>query len=146
MKHCEFRECTFEENLNRELSIDNMMIFTPDRVLERRIGFDAAIFSRDQRLFRMFCPRWPEFFPPMPNKTSGIDLSKTLWEEFKYEINSLPINLKFNMFLQHKLPVFIEKNQRKIKNQWMAWTQGFFRYEITEHQHVILQELEGKFT
>lgn len=145
MKKCEFKEAAFEANLNRELSLDNMAIFTPDRVLENDIGFDAALVSRNFKLFQMFHRCRREWCLPLFDRLDGIKLDKDFWRTMASSIDHAAVELKFNIFLQHKLPIFIDKNHWKIKTQWNTWNTRFYRYEITEHQQKILEQLENKF-
>lgn len=147
MKFCEFKECTFEQNLNRELSLNNMLIFSPSRNLERLLGFDAAIVSRDWRLLRMFWRKgWLYDLFLMFIGVKGIELDNYFWKNISSEIKNAPIKLKFNVFLQHKIPILIDKKSPRILNQWNVINKPYYRYKITKHQQIILEQLEKKFS
>jgi hypothetical protein len=132
---CEFEEKQFEQNLNFELASKKSLVYVPGQVLEKRLGFDAAVFSTDPIFWDYFPFRnWSRSFG------SGVKLDKRWWNGLAREINLFP-QFKCNLFLQHKRPAHLTTAHSK---EWSHWKRSYYRFQITPHQQQALEKLEGK--
>lgn len=128
--NAEFAEKQYETLMNIELT-DSRNIFAPSQRCEKYIGIDAAIYSRNQKLWELL------EFGLIP---SGEQLTSELLNPEKKEFVSKQIpEFKCNLFIQYKRPEFISRNHKE--NEWKHWKKPYFRYNIDSHQQSVLYNL-----
>ena len=137
---CQFEEKQYEEPLNRELG--TRVPYIPGQVFENIIGIDAAIFSKNQKFWRLWFKKhwwWPPFFL---RYKPGVYLEPEFWDLAEENLNrdEFP-NFKFNLFIQHKRPEFISSSLGK---EYKHWRRPYFRYDLNPRQQDILNRLEQK--
>lgn len=134
-----YEEKTYESYFNNELSIRSEIYFPPGQVLEGILGFDAAAYSKNRKLWRILgYPFW--FYPNF----SGVNIEKVaiyLENALGDVINSIPA-IKTNLLFQYKRPEYITTANGK---EWNHWNEPYFRYNIYKEQQDILEKIEKKF-
>lgn len=105
----EFEEKTYEWPLYNQLERANPFVYTPGQVLEGAVGFDAATYVTNAVLWQTLgysSPpagtvltglAWPVGFGPREPKTDFPDV-------------------RLNLFLQAKRPVYYERRPRALKS------------------------------
>ena len=138
---CEFEEKQYEQHLNNELLHRKHLLYDPGQVLEGRLGFDAALYSRNLQFWRLFddFPFVP-FFPGLRigRRRPGIQLCREWWSHLDQSLPYFP-SFKFNVFVQHKRPEHLTVSSAK---EWSHWNKPYFRFELTPHQQNALEQLE----
>lgn len=138
---CQFEEKQYEQNLNNELLHRKQLLYVPGQVLEGRLGFDSAVYSRNHRFWRLFdeMPYFPFFrgFQIGRNRP-GVQLSRKWWSHLDQSLPYFP-RFKFNVFVQHKRPEHLTLSSA---NEWSDWNRPYFRFELTPHQQTALEQLE----
>lgn len=131
MPLAEFCEREYESNFNEQITKLHKFIWTPGQVQEHFLGFDAAFLSNSQLIFDLFpAPH----FPPL-----GIWPSPDDWQDyFNFADQHFP-PFCFNLFVQHKRPVFIGSPRGK---EYTHWRHPYFRYDIDPNQQACLEKLE----
>ncbi len=132
----EFEEKQFEIKINSELLYKNN-IYSPGQVLENILGFDVALFTRNNHFWKIFDShrfhRCCHLYP-------GIILDTKYWNHLEYDRNEFP-QIKFNVILQYKRPKYLTT---KLGKEWDNWKKEYYRYDITQHQQKALSELSQK--
>jgi len=124
----EFEEKQFEQHLNIELIAGKNLFYAPGQFLEHTLGFDVALMTYHPRF-------WGLFFPYVP---TGHFLDSRWWEELEDYVDHFP-KIKFNAFIQHKRPEYLNRSDAK---EWDYWSRPYFRFCIVEHQQSTLRDLE----
>jgi hypothetical protein len=132
-KTAEFSEKTYETYFTIELANKANDYFAPGQVDEAILGFDAA-FDMPFRLLHHWLPYERH---RRRRRLTGIDI-REIDHLFELESSRLP-SFRLNLFVQYKLPKFIET---KKGTEWPSWNEPYFRYKITQHQQVALSSLE----
>ena len=131
MPIAEFCEREYEANFNCQIPKLHRFIWTPGQIQEHFLGFDAAFLSSSRLIFGLF--------PFLQANPSGIHLSPIDWQQiFELADRQLP-ECKFNLFVQHKRPVFIGSPLGK---EYTHWNHSYFRYQIDPNQQAQLEKLE----
>ena len=140
---CEFEERQFEQYLNMELVGKRKILYVPGLLFEKTLGIDAAIFSKNPKFWGLWSPYWK--MPPfMRWWKPGVYLDKNLWDLGEEELtNGTFPKFKFNLFIQHKRPVYIKS---PLGREYRYWNLPYFRYDLTTHQQIILGKLEQNVT
>jgi len=138
---CEFEEKTYEQYHNLELIGKDKILFPPGQIQENKFGIDSALFSENERFWRIWWYYNWWIFPPIPR---GVYLSDLLedefWEDLKDMIDAKDFpKFKFNIFIQYKRPEYIKSPRGK---EYSSWTKPYFRYDLLQHQQDILLQLE----
>lgn len=126
----QFEEKTYETYLNFELTHEKR-IFPPGQFFEFDIGIDAAIYSMNPIIWRIFNRR------PFPR---GERLRAQLWDFAERAItdDQFP-KFRVNLFIQYKRPEFITGYGG---SEYKEWNQPYFRYRISSTQQNSLFHLE----
>jgi hypothetical protein len=126
----QFEEKQFEQPLNAELTRAAGDTFLPiGQVLEKHLGFDAAIYTSDLSF-------WDRF---RLSVASGIGPGSPEWGKVTdSKINELPPIL-FNAFIQHKRPYQCKGPRSTFRRRFGG---SYYRFEITSHQQNALARLE----
>lgn len=138
---CQFEERQFEQHLNNELCSRPDMLYVPGQVLEGQLGFDAALYSTNRRLWRRFGA--PFLFPPFERiwtrrHRPGRELRQEWWAALASALDLFP-TFRCNVFLQHKRPERLEGTRAA---EWSDWGRPYFRYDLVTHQKQALEKLE----
>jgi len=132
---CEFKEKQYEQPLNNELAWKGQ-VYIPGQVLENDIAIDAAIFSKNPKFWNLWNNR------AMMKWKSGLRLRREFWDLAEETLKSdLFPKFKFNLFIQHKRPEHVSSRRGK---EYPHWKRPYLRYDINEHQQIILHKLEQK--
>jgi hypothetical protein len=139
---CQFEEKQYEQHLNNELLHRKQLLYVPGQVLEGRLGFDAALYSRNRAFWRLFDV--PPFFPWfdglwIASNRPGVQLCREWWSHLDQSLPYFP-RFKFNVFVQHKRPEYLTISSA---NEWSHWNRPYFRFELTPHQQKALEQLES---
>lgn len=138
---CEFEEKQYEMPLNIELAT-RAPIYVPGQVFENKIGFDAAIFSKNPKFWKLWFDRsmwWP---PALRKYRRGTSIKPDWWGCLEEALNDERFpKFKFNLFIQHKRPEFIFSSLGK---EYKHWNQPYFRYDLDSDQQENLYRLEQK--
>jgi len=131
---CQFEEKEYEQPLDYELGKHN--VWSPGQVFENKVGFDAAIISNNPQFWKLWQTRGISL------GRQGIQLNWQIWEmvEERWKSKTFP-KLKFNLFVQHKVPHYIYK---KHGSEYHYWNRPYFRYDLKDHQQEALDKLEKK--
>ncbi|MBI5531834.1 MAG: hypothetical protein HY898_03910 [Deltaproteobacteria bacterium] len=129
MVQAQFEEKSFEAPLNHQLLAGSPYIYSPGQVLEASLGFDAALWTQNATLWGLF------------GKIPGPGVPITapwLWPATGPSPR-LPALQSFNLnvFIQYKRP---EALTRSYAREWTRWGQNYYRYFITPHQQVALED------
>lgn len=134
--YVEFEEKTYESYFNSELDRRSSFYFPLGQVQEGIMGMDSTAYSRNRRLWRdLGYPYW--IFPPF----GGVDL-KDVAQKMENFLRTTVMNIppiKVNLLFQYKRPKYISSELGK---EWTFWNQPYFRYEIYNKQHYLLEHLE----
>lgn len=135
---CQFSERNYEQCLNNEL-VSNGRIFVPSQSNESDMGFDAAIFSRSPRFWRLWSSWWPFSFAIPPRRS--VELNPDLFDELEHELdsNNFPPRFKANVFIQHKRPDYLST---RVATEYSYWNRPYFRYYVEQNQQNTLSQLE----
>lgn len=131
---CEFEEKQFEQLLNNQLILKKHLLYPPGQVLEKTLGFDAALYTQDFDF-------WYHFPRRRRNPPSGLRIDREWWRELDHVIDHFFPKYKFNVFIQHKRPSYMTS---KASKAWSHWEKPYFSYDLTPHQQKALEELESK--
>ena len=132
---CEFEEKEYEQPLNYELAWKRR-VWSPGQVFEKKLGFDAAIFSKNPRFWKLWTKGTRRTWK------LGIKLDQELWNiiEETWKSNAFP-KFKFNLFVQHKRPEYIFSH---FGREYGYWNKPYFRYDLIDHQQDALDKLEQR--
>jgi hypothetical protein len=134
--NCEFEEKQFEQHLNFELLGRRNLLYVPGQVLENTLGFDAALFTRNIHFWRLFELGYLRRVPHL----TGLRIDNGWWRNLDQEIDMFP-DFKCNVFIQHKRPTYLTTAHSK---EWSHWKKEYYRYDLTPHQQLALEQLEDK--
>lgn len=124
MPIAQFEEKEFEGPLNLQLAVQGRM-WSPGQVLEKLVGFDAALLVHDA----VFWAR-NGFTAPPPGATvlpgwwpwaSSVFLRR----------KRVPPSYPLNVFLQYKRPEYLSGGRA---SEWSHWKRPYFRVSIIRHQ------------
>ncbi len=131
MPKCEFEEKQYENAANLELARNSPRVFPPGQVLENILGYDVAAEPGDNKIWELLdiC------IPP------GVVLVPNFWEGApkKPKDKNLPSSL-VSLIFQYKRPFYISTANG---SQWDHWGKPYFRFQIYNNQHRILNILES---
>lgn len=120
---CEFEEKQYETLMNMSLfTVRN--IYVPGQVYEKMVGIDSA-GNIDNEYIKCLFGLWPV----------GIELCKLFVKP-----ENLP-QFKCNIFLQYKRPEFITTAKG---SEYKFWGKPYYRYSLTPHQQITLEDLERR--
>jgi hypothetical protein len=131
----EFAEKAFETSYFGELSRGvggSPRLFSPSQVLEKLVGFDAAVDPSDQHAV------WSVLNVPRPH---GVSLLPEHWAGSPLGTpreSSLPRS-PFSLILQYKRPEFLRGARAA---QWRLWHSPYYRFTRDLTQHSVLKRLE----
>lgn len=135
--YVEFEEKQFEVKINAELMFCKN-IYSPGQMLENTVGFDAAIFTKNGKFWKIF----PEYFDVLHRMfhfyLDGFYLEPSFWDKLQNEIDEFP-SIKYNLVIQYKRPEYLSN---KRATEWRFWNKSYFRYNLMIHQQSALEELE----
>jgi len=138
-----YEEKTYESYFNSELSQKADIYFPIGQVQEGNLGFDAAYFIKNKRLWRKFgvlSPFWK--FWGYPFRGVYLEEVANKMEDFlNIELDNLP-EMKTNLLFQYKKPEYIFKANGK---EWHLWEKPYFRYSIYEEQQNLLMHIHNQF-
>jgi len=123
-----FEEKEFENPVNHQLVHGDLM-WTPGQMLEKVIGFDAAIFVETSSFWSAL---------GLSKKRAGTPILASWWKSRAAQSRlsqKPPPSFPINAFLQYKRPEYLTSSKTK---EWRYWKQPFFRFQITPHQHAAL--------
>lgn len=137
---CEFNEKDFEKKVDFSLGrLTNTPLFSPDQVAEALLGFDSAwmlpyhTFSGFGRSFYVRRAR-------ESRRQSGIKINAELLARLPANNQLPPDRVKFNLFLQYKIPDFLSGHN---SSQWVHWGVPYFRIALTLHQQIVLSRIDA---
>jgi hypothetical protein len=136
MKWAEFEEASYEAPLYNQLERGVAEVYTPGRVLERRLGFDRGILVAEHLVWATLGYSAP---PP------GIALGYYDWPMFlepRRSGRTLP-RFRLNIFLQAKRPLFHARRPRKLA-KFPDYSGALWAFSITPHQQVLLEQLASR--
>lgn len=139
-----YEEKTYENYFNTELAGKSDIYFPIGQVQEGNFGFDAASFSRHNRLWRKFGHRFP-FWRFWDYPFHGAELrhiADEMEDLLNRELNHLP-NMKVNLLFQYKKPEYILTAQGR---EWKHWNKPYFRYSIYQEQQKLLMHIHDNFS
>ena len=130
MTIAEFEEKEFEGPINTQLSLGSPL-WSPGQVLERLVGFDAAIHV-------VIATFWASLgFGSVP---LGLPVTAAWWSGWPalllrplFALRSPP-PFRLNVFLQYKRPEYLVHGQ-----EWKHWRVPYFRFDVTLHQQRSLE-------
>lgn len=141
----QFEEKQFEQALNFELASANRFLYTPGQCLENTLGFDAGVFTRNLDFWNLFpnCRFFRHYFKHFYLYPEGIELRKEMWDNLEHEIDNEHFfpQIKFNLFIQHKRPEYLS---RQNASEWNSWNCPYYRYYLTRHQQEALEDLDNQ--
>jgi hypothetical protein len=129
----EFKEKTYEKYFGYEIArLTNHHTFSPDQCDEGFLGFDDAFWLPHDHLLRI----GPYIRRSKSRRRVGYFLKEleTLREE---AVKRMP-PFRFNLFVQYKRPAYL---RTKGAGQWKHWKGPYYRYDVTPHQQVLLDDL-----
>ncbi|WP_420564716.1 hypothetical protein [Thalassobaculum sp.] len=135
----QFEEKEFETQINSEISAQNGFIYAPGQVLENKIGIDVALVCSSTEFWKLFASPVPSSLYPVNIVPGGFELNASYWRALDDCIERFP-KFKFNLFLQHKRPEYLEDARSK---EWEDWGAPYFRFNLTKHQQSALESLDN---
>ncbi len=130
----EFEEKQYEIPASIELALGPFgnRVFPSGQVIEKILGYDVAADADPSHLI------WQVLNAPRP---PGVILLPSYWTPQRMpEQRTLPA-VTVSLILQFKRP---EHMVRKGTSQWNIWNSPYYRFVRTEHQHLVLKNLEFK--
>lgn len=132
MRRPEFEERQFGDALVDEISAGLRWAVTPGQVIENILGFDAATTMGAALASRVASGAAPPGLVLQPGHWSGLPNQP--------EAKVLP-RFVVSLILQHKRPEF---HDHWSSRQYHHWRGPYYRFSVEEHQHHVLQTLEGR--
>ncbi len=118
--------------------LTNIPVFSPDQVAEALLGFDSA-WMIPANMFSHFGPMLYVRRSRARRREMGVKINKSLLARLP-PYGQLPSErVKFNLFLQYKIPEFLQGYKSA---QWRHWSRSYFRVTLTEHQQVVLSKID----
>ena len=129
----EFKEKTYEKYFSHEIARLTNTTFSPDQIDEGLLGFDDA--------FLIPIP-WLARYAPFVRRARTARMHGILIQEIAHLVTSFSRRMppfRFNLFVQYKRPEHIVSH---FATEWPDWQVAYYRYKVTPHQHVLLEQLE----
>jgi len=130
-----FEEKEFEHAFNNQLGIIDYNSWCPGQFLEATVGFDGAALINDPIILQLFGP-WHSL------RQQGVALDPTVVRNVFGIMDAHilpPTSFRFNLFVQHKRPEYMEGNNAE---EWQDWMKPYFRYKIQNEQQIVLTKIE----
>lgn len=134
-----YEEKTFEGYFNAELSRRGVFFFPPGQVQEGSLGADSVVMSRSRWLWRRL--GHPYLFSVPFKGASYRRMAEEMEIYLQREITDVP-NISGNIFFQYKRSEYMVL---KSAGEWVNWKQPYYRYDIYQEQHELLEHLHQKF-
>jgi hypothetical protein len=131
----EFAEKTYEWPLYNQLERAQPFVYTPGQVMEKTVGFDAGMYVTNMVLWQTLGYSTP---PP------GTLLTGITWPAGWGPRNpkrEFP-DVRLNLFLQAKRPVYYERRPKTIKNLGGVGV-PLWAFRVTKHQQKLLEVLSA---
>lgn len=134
-----YEEKTFESYFNAELSRRGIFFFPPGQVQEGSMGADSVAMSHSRWLWRKLGhPYW--FAVPFKGAPYR-QIAEEMEDYLERVITDVP-NISGNIFFQYKRSEYMVL---KSAGEWANWNQPYYRYEIYQEQHKLLEHLHQTF-
>lgn len=133
MTPADFEESEYRGPLYNQLERGNHLVWEPGQVFEKHIGIDRAAYITDPYFWGLH-----GLVAPM----SGVVLLDYDWHYIwkKRLKNKILPDFKLNLFLQVKRPHAGNRPRGKVKKAGIVG--DYWKFEITPHQQVALEQLE----
>jgi len=131
----EFAEKTYEQPLYNQLERAQPFVYAPSQVLEKTVGFDAGMYATNIVLWQTL-----GYSTPLP----GTVLTGISWPAGWGPRNpklEFP-DVRLNLFLQAKRPVYYERRPKTIKNLGGVGV-PLWAFQVTPHQQKLLEVLSS---
>lgn len=132
----EFAEKTYETPLYNQLERANPFVYAPSQVLEKTVGFDAGLWATHAVLWQTL---------GYSNPPAGALLGNLTWPTGwgpRNPKSEFP-DVRLNLFLQAKRPVYHERKPRTLKSIDGVGT-PLWSFRLTDHQQKLLEVLSER--